>query len=329
MNDADINEAQTRKAFIDKALVKAGWGPIIPYRPDRRHDHGSIEEYPTANGPADYVLFYRGIALACVEGKKVSIGPQNVLQQAKRYARGFQGSPHSFGVYRLPFVYSSNGAIIWFQDLRDPLNLSREVAAFHTPKALMELLRKNEAASRKWLRENPVPVIHKGLRLYQAEAIQAMERAIVDRRRNMMLAMATGTGKTLTIINLIYRLMKSGLAKRILFLVDRRALTAQAVMTMASFEAEPGLKFDQCYEVYSQRIRREDLDEDLKFDPKLLPSEYLTHPNIRDSFVYVSTIPSACGSISLAMRASSLPPPATKTKIRMPKSSISPSMPSM
>jgi DNA-binding Lrp family transcriptional regulator len=64
---------------------------------------------------------------------------------------------------------------------------------------------------------------------------------------------------------LIYRLVKSGLAKRILFLVDRRALAAQAVATMASFEAEPGLKFDQIYEVYSQKIRREDVKCDIIF----------------------------------------------------------------
>ncbi|MDP2933463.1 MAG: DEAD/DEAH box helicase family protein, partial [bacterium] len=116
------------------------------------------------------------------------------------------------------------------------------------------------------------------------------EQAIADRKRNMLVAMATGTGKTFTIINLIYRLMKSGLAKRILFLVDRRALAAQAVTALASFEAEPGLKFDKCYEVYSQRFRREDLDEDIKYDPKVLPTDYLTDPKSRDSFVYVCTI---------------------------------------
>ena len=93
-----------------------------------------------------------------------------------------------------------------------------------------------------------------------------MEQAILARKRHMMVAMATGTRKTFTIFNLIYRLMKSGFAKRILFLVDRRALAAQAVTTAASFEAEPGLKFDQCYEVYSPRLRKEDLDEDIKFD---------------------------------------------------------------
>ena len=61
-------------------------------------------------------------------------------------------------------------------------------------------------------------------------------------------------------------------ARRVLFLVDRRALAAQAVRAFASFEAEPGLKFDKIYEVYSQRFQQEDLDEDEKFDPKVMPN---------------------------------------------------------
>jgi type I restriction enzyme R subunit len=84
--------------------------------------------------------------------------------------------------------------------------------------------------------------------------------------------------------------MKSGLAKRVLFLVDRRALAAQAVRAFASFEPEPGVKFDQLYEVYSQRFHREDLDEDEKFDPKVLPSSYLLKPKSSHAFVYVCTI---------------------------------------
>jgi type I restriction enzyme R subunit len=288
MDHADLSEATTRKVFIDKALEKAGWGPIILFHSGIHYDDGSVEEYPTASGPADYVLFYRGKPLACVEGKKVRIGPQNVLQQAKRYARDFLDAPVSYGEYNLPFAYSTNGKVFWFQDLRDPLNLSREVSGFHTPRALVEMLNKNEAAAKEWLGESEIS--NKYLYPYQVEAIKAIEQAILDRRRHMLVAMATGTGKTFMIVNLIYRLMKSGLAKRILFLVDRRALAAQVVMEMASFEAEPGLKIDQCYEVYSQRIRREDLDENMEFDPKILPSEYLVNPNIRDSFIYVSTI---------------------------------------
>ena len=150
MNDTDINEAETRRTFIDSALKKAGWGPIVPFQADTRYDHCCVEEYPTKTGPADYILFHEGKSLACVEGKRVRTGPQNVLQQAKRYARNFPEGAHPlgpFGNYHLPFAYSTNGKIIWFQDLRDPLNLSREVAAFHTPRALMEMLNRNEAAA--------------------------------------------------------------------------------------------------------------------------------------------------------------------------------------
>ena len=93
------------------------------------------------------------------------------------------------------------------------------------------------------------------------------------------MAMATGTGKTFTLVNQIYRLMKSGVAQRVLFLVDRRALAAQAVRAFSSFEPEPGLKFDQIYECYSQRFQQADFGEDEKFDPKVLPQRYLTDPS--------------------------------------------------
>jgi type I restriction enzyme R subunit len=106
----------------------------------------------------------------------------------------------------------------------------------------------------------------------------------------MLVAMATGTGKTFTTVNQIYRLMKSGVAKRVLFLVDRRALAAQAVRAFASFDAEPGLKFNQVYEVYSQRFHREDFEGDEGFDPKVLPASYLLDPKGQHTFVYVSTI---------------------------------------
>lgn len=128
------------------------------------------------------------------------------------------------------------------------------------------------------------------LRPYQGEANEAIENAIGDRKRVMLVAMATGTGKTFMAVNEVYRLMESGVARRILFLVDRRALAAQAVRAFASFEAEPGLKFDKIYEVYSQRFQKEDFGEEEKFDPKVLPKAYLENPKIGNAFVYVSTI---------------------------------------
>jgi hypothetical protein len=88
----------------------------------------------------------------------------------------------------------------------------------------------------------------------------------------MLVTKATGTGKTRMTVNEIYRLMKSGVARRVLFLVDRRALAVQTVREFASFEAEPGLKFDKIYPVYSQRLQKKNFDEDEKFDPNVMPN---------------------------------------------------------
>ena len=106
----------------------------------------------------------------------------------------------------------------------------------------------------------------------------------------MLIAMATGTGKTFLTVAQIYRLLESKAARRILFLVDRRALAAQAVREFAAFNTPRGNKFNQEYEVYSQRFRREDFDDDKPFDPKVLPDAYLTAPQTTHTFVYVSTI---------------------------------------
>lgn len=284
----DWSEEKTRKQFIDKLLIQSGWSPIVEHSDGKNYSRGAIEEHPTASGPSDYILFSNGKPLVAVEGKKVAVGPQNALRQAERYSRTLEGSPFLFDGYRVPFAYSTNGKVIWFRDLRHPLNLSREIARVHTPAALEALLAKDEEKAKAWLRSNEVRL--KPLRPYQKEAIESIEKALLDRKRQMLVAMATGTGKTFMVVNLIYRLMKSGFAKRILFLVDRRALAAQAVREFASFEAEPGQKFDKIYEVFSQRFRREDLEEEITYDPKVLPESYLTDPKIGDDFVYVCTI---------------------------------------
>lgn len=244
--------------------------------------------FETANGPADYALCVNGQILGVVEAKKLTLGPMGVLTQAERYSRGFSTSPFNFRGFRVPFLYSTNGEIVWHHDIRQELSRSHIVAQFHTPDALLERIDKDTESCCRALRE--LPNDHPKLRPYQREANEAIERSIVNCKQQMLVAMATGTGKTFTMVNQVYRLMKSGLARRIVFLVDRRALAAQAVLAFASFEPEPGLKFTNIYEVYSQRFQREDFDEDQKFDPKVLPSSYLTNPQPGHAFVYVSTI---------------------------------------
>jgi type I restriction enzyme R subunit len=118
--------------------------------------------------------------------------------------------------------------VLWFHDVRHPLNQSRRIAAFHTPAALQELLARDFDAACAWLAATPN--VHPMLRPYQVEANTAIELAIAARKRQMLVAMATGTGKTFTMVNQVYRLLKSRVARRILFLVDRRALAARRSM---------------------------------------------------------------------------------------------------
>jgi type I restriction enzyme, R subunit len=287
---SEESERKTRRERIDPELTWAGWQIVDfdPRKPLTAYDKCAVREYPTENGPADYALCVSGRILGIVEAKKVTLGPQNVLAQAERYSKGATSNPLNFRGYRVPFLYSTNGEVIWHHDIRHPPSRSRRVSHFHTPAALTERLQQDFPQACE--RVGAMPNDHPMLRPYQFQANAGVEHAIADRKRQMLLAMATGTGKTFTMVNQVYRLMKSGVAKRILFLVDRRALAAQAVRAFASFEAEPGLKLDKIYEVYSQRFHRDDLDEDEKFDPKVLPASYLLDPKAGHAFVYVCTI---------------------------------------
>lgn len=272
----------TRKERIDPKLDAAGW-VTSPVSAGRRS-----EEEATANGPADYVLWLDGHPVAVIEAKKLTIGPQNVLTQAERYAEGLGGTPYNFHGFHVPFLYATNGEVIWFHDVRNPLNRSRQIAAFHTPAALRELLARDLDSAH--IRLAALPNDSPKLRPYQRDANAAVEKAIGEKKRHLLVAMATGTGKTYTLVNQIFRLMRSGIARRVLFLVDRRALAAQAVRAFAAFDTAPGLKFDKEYEVYSSRFQLGEADPDEPFDPKVMPNSYLTSPQPAHAFVYVCTI---------------------------------------
>jgi len=290
----ELSEHQTRKNLIDPMLERWGW-EVLPYRGTiPRTGSVAIEEYPTAAGPADYLLCSGGQVIGIIEAKRLSRDPQGILTQAERYSIGLHDVEQSYGEFHAPFLYSTNGEIVWFHDIRNPLNLSRQIEHFHTPEALLEKLNANTTDAASSLSELGFSGL---LRNYQIEAIKAVEGGIERSQRKMMLAMATGTGKTFTVVNMVYRLMKSGMAKRVLFLVDRRALAAQAMQAFASFEAEPGLKFNNIYEVYSQRFHRGDLGEGVTFDPSVLPCNYLLNPGPGQAFVYISTIQRMTGNL--------------------------------
>ncbi|MGD9157439.1 MAG: DEAD/DEAH box helicase family protein [Desulfobacteraceae bacterium] len=285
-------EWQTRRDRINTRLkaLKPSWY-IVRYKEGldtTKLKNHAVEEYPTANGPADYALFVKGKLLGIIEAKKVKVGPQNVLEQAKRYSKGTFQNVGNWDGYRVPFLYASNGEVIWYIDVRNTKNISRQIANFHTPDALDDFFTEDPSKGFDKLITEPVPV--EGLRPYQQEAVEAVESAITKGKRAMLLAMATGTGKTFTTVSLIYRLLEAGAVRRILFLVDRRALAAQAVREFASFTTPSGSKIDKEYEVYSQRFKKDDFGDDKAFDPRVLPNGYLTSPQATHTFVYVSTI---------------------------------------
>ncbi|HPQ68420.1 MAG TPA: type I restriction-modification enzyme R subunit C-terminal domain-containing protein [bacterium] len=266
---------------INPSLEKSGWTVCRLSKnaqaPPARHL--AIEEYSVNSGFADYALCIDGQIVGIIEAKRKALDPQEALRQAERYAGDIPG---------LPFVYSTNGVEIWFRDLRFPHSYSRKISGFHPPSALREMLDRESF----FRNENPFAALkkNKDLRDYQHRANLDIEAAILQGKRRMLVAMATGTGKTFMAVNEIYRLMKTGMAGRVLFLVDRRALAAQAVQSFASFEPEPNLKFDQIYEVYSQQFQKDDFDEEKKFDVQVLPRDYLTNPQPKHAFVYVCTI---------------------------------------
>ena len=284
----DRDEARTRTDLIDPRLRDAKWDVVNRTSTDPA-DYGdaAVPEWPADGEPADYALCTGRQVLGVVEAKREAKPIQEVLEQAERYAKNLRPRvadyPDGIGV---PFLYSTNGRSIRFRDARHELGLARDVAGFHTPGALREMLAHDRDAALDKLSSEP---FHAALRPYQETAIEKVEAALRRRQRNVLLAMATGTGKTLTTVSMVYRLMKAGVARRVLFLVDRRALAAQAVTAFVSFEPEPGRKFDGVYELYSQKLSPEDLDG-AAFGPTLLPAHYLTAPDPNAAFVYVSTV---------------------------------------
>ena len=276
----ELDEADTRK-LIDEQLRDVGWtvdSAVLKHARGARPQKGknlAIAEWPTASGPADYILFVGLTPVAAVEAKRKNIDVSGALQQAKRYSRTFEseagfvspGGP--WGEFRIPFVFSANGrpylrqlatrSGTWFCDLRNPQNLGHALDGWYTPEGLLALLKRDEARAHEQLKQEPFRYGFP-LRHYQQAAIEAVEAAIGRGQREMLLAMATGTGKTKTCIALIYRLLKVQRFRRVLFLVDRSALGEQAANAFKDTRMESLQTFAEVFGIKEIDDQRPDTD---------------------------------------------------------------------
>ena len=267
-DQVDLDEASTRK-LIDAQLTVAGWQAdttVLNFKSGTRPVKGqnlAIAEWPTTTGPADYVLFAGLIPLAVVEAKRKNKNVSGALTQAERYSRDFKSSPEvvmpgtPWGVFQVPFLFSTNGrpflrqilqySGIWFRDARLTTNLPRALESWYTPDGLKGLLKADLPAADASLKTQPVE--YPPMRPYQRQAVLAVEAGIAAGRQELLLAMATGTGKTRVALALIYRLLKSGRFRRILFLVDRTSLGEQANDAFKTEHLEQLQTLTQIYDV--------------------------------------------------------------------------------
>ena len=278
---------EVTRILIDEQLCQAGWqadSQQMTYAKGERPEKGknkAIAEWQIGKDRADYVLFVGLTPIAIVEAKKQNKDVSGKISQAERYASKFtldstmlpamkmagqtkdqnnintSGWKYNQQHFYVPFVFSANGrpyfeqqkeqSGVWFRDVRKSSNIKRALQQFHSPQGLLDLLSRDIEQANEKLKTEPLAYLN--LRDYQQKAITAIEERLSFGQKNILVAMATGTGKTRTIIGLIYRLLKAERFKRILFLVDRTSLGIQSLDSMKEMPLEQNLSLSSIYNI--------------------------------------------------------------------------------
>ena len=267
-DEHDYDESATRDLYIDLLLKEAGWS--LDQERDREFEVNGMPN-ETGIGYVDYVLWGDdGKPLAVVEAKRTRRDAKVGRQQAKLYADCLE---QQFG--QRPVIFYSNGYETWLWD--DERYPPRSVQGFYTKDELALLVHRRTA--RRSLEDTPIDsaIVE---RHYQHRAIRRIGEAFErDRQREALVVMATGAGKTRTVIALIDVLMRAGWVKRVLFLADRVALVNQTVaafkthlpdsatVNLVTEKSAEGRVYVSTYPTMMGRIGEAEAGEERRFGP--------------------------------------------------------------
>ena len=281
IRNARLTEDETRK-LIDDQLKKVGWEADtknLRYSKGTRPQKGrkiAIAEWPVnsaknADDRADYALFVGEQLIGIIEAKAYEKSVYAIIDnQCHDYAKNIKKEDEQYCLglwqnYKVPFVFATNGrpylkqieteSGIWFQDLRKVSNIPCPLQGWYSPEDLLAKFKQNVDEADQKLENLPYDFLRDpdglNFRYYQLEAVEAVEKAVVDGANHILLAMATGTGKTRTILGMVYRFLKTNRFRRILFLVDRTALGEQAQDVFNDVKLEDLQPLNKIYNVNS------------------------------------------------------------------------------
>jgi len=289
----DLNEKDTRLTLIDAQLKAAGWEcdtEQLNYRSQKtlpeKGRNMAISEWPCKGKWADYALFIGTTLYGIVEAKKYASDISTDLRQSKIYAERLAGSENlqflgEWHSYKAPFLFSTNGreyleqlktkSGVWFLDVRKNRNHPYPLKGWFSPKGLINLYEKDIEAENERLEVSDYNYLQDrnglSLRDYQIDAIKAVENKIINNTKDQrsLLVMATGTGKTRTVIGLTYRLIKANRFKRVLFLTDRRLLAKQAIGNYKDNKVEGINTFAEVYQIQDMKTSIPDAETRIHF----------------------------------------------------------------
>lgn len=231
-NMQNMSEEDIKLKFITPNILYKGWG-LDDISMEKKITDGRIDfqgGLVSRRSPkyADYILYYnKATPIAVVEAKDAKHIISDGLQQAIEYAK----------MMKIPFAYSSNGQGFQEYDFLTGRERSLAMNEFPTKDELYERFVK-ESNSGKGLSDKELKVIKQPFcvgqnicppRYYQLNAVNLTVNAVAQGKKRILLVMATGTGKTYTAFQIVYRLLKAGLVKKVLYLADRNVLVDQSI----------------------------------------------------------------------------------------------------